>query len=57
MLEKAKTTSIGGQLVPSDEYSAPMTGNVYQHTSNTAGGQRKKQGYQGGNMIAQGAKF
>ena len=41
MLEKAKTTSIGSQLVPSDEYSVPM----YQptHTSNTAGGQRKKQ--------------
>lgn len=54
MLEKAKTTSIGSQLVPSDEYSAPLTGNMYQHTSNTAGGQRKKQV---GGMIAQGAKF
>lgn len=60
MLEKAKTTSIGGQLVPADEYSAPMATNLYQqqqHTSNTAGGQRKKQislAYQGG--IA-GSKF
>jgi hypothetical protein len=43
MLEKAKTTSIGSQLVPSDEYSAPMT-YQQQHTSNTAGGQRKKTG-------------
>ena len=24
MIEKAKTTSIGPQLVPSDEYSVPM---------------------------------
>jgi len=24
MLEKAKTTSIGSQLMPSDEYSAPL---------------------------------
>ena len=59
MLEKAKTTSIGSQLVPADEYSAPMATNLYQqqHTSNTAGGQRKKQiglAYQGG--IA-GSKF
>lgn len=31
MLEKAKTTSIGSQLVPADEYSAPMATTNMHH--------------------------
>jgi len=55
MLEKAKTTSIGSQLVPSDEYSAPVT-YQQQHTSNTAGGQRKKTGPNGAPYAASGSQ-
>jgi hypothetical protein len=38
MLEKAKTSSIGGQYAPLDEYAAPISNIYQQHTSNTAGG-------------------